>query len=122
MRVTAIRIGGDLWQVLEAEAAMVGVSVSQYIREAALARAAAAAAARGEDVLELLGKADAGHGRRMNRRSQGQGSAVRVQELAASERVRARTNVTDAHERVNEAHAVKAQSQQVVRRRQQRTA
>jgi hypothetical protein len=48
MKVTTVRFGVDLWGLLDAEAARVGVSVSQYIREAALARAAAAAAARGE--------------------------------------------------------------------------
>jgi hypothetical protein len=57
MRVTAIRMGHDLWGLLEAEAAQLGVSVSQYVREAALARAAAAAAARGEDPYELLAHA-----------------------------------------------------------------
>jgi len=54
MRVSAIRFGTDLWQVLEIEAAAVGVSVSQYVREAALMRAAAAATARGEDPFQLL--------------------------------------------------------------------
>ena len=53
MRVSAIRFA-DLWQVLEIEAAAVGVSVSQYVREAALMRAAAAATARGEDPFQLL--------------------------------------------------------------------
>jgi hypothetical protein len=57
MRVSAIRFGADLWRVLEAEAARAGVSVSQYVREAALARASAAAAARGEDPLEALAQA-----------------------------------------------------------------
>ncbi len=56
MRVSAIRVGVDLWRLLEAEAALVGVSVSQYVREAALARACAAAAARGEDPIELLAR------------------------------------------------------------------
>jgi hypothetical protein len=54
MRVSAIRFGTDLWQLLESEAARVGVSVSQYVREAALARATAAAAARGADPFEVL--------------------------------------------------------------------
>ena len=52
MRVTTVRFGHDLWQLLEVEAALVGTSVSQYIREASLARAAAAAAARGESAFE----------------------------------------------------------------------
>jgi hypothetical protein len=55
MKITTVRSSVDLWRLLEVEAAVAGVSVSQYIREAALARAAAAAAARGEDPLLLLG-------------------------------------------------------------------
>jgi hypothetical protein len=54
MKVTTVRFGSDLWELLESEAERVGVSVSQYLREAALARAAAAAAARGEAPFELL--------------------------------------------------------------------
>ena len=60
MRVTTVRFGHDLWELLEYEAALVGTSVSQYIREASLARAAAAAAARGESAFERL--ASSGHG------------------------------------------------------------
>ncbi len=59
MKVTTLRFGEDLWRLLEAEAALAGVSVSQYIRESALARAAAAAGARNEDPLVLLGAAGA---------------------------------------------------------------
>lgn len=57
MKVTTLRFGVDLWRLLEEEAARVGISVSQYIREAALARAAGAAAARGADPLTILGQA-----------------------------------------------------------------
>jgi hypothetical protein len=57
MRVTAIRMGDDVWRLLEGEAARVGVSVSQYIREAALSRAAAGAALRGEDPHTVLAQA-----------------------------------------------------------------
>src|SRR5438045_8960311 len=57
MRVTAIRMGDDVWRLLEGEAARVGVSVSQYIREAALSRAAAGAALRGEDPHTVLAHA-----------------------------------------------------------------
>ena len=56
MKVTTVRFGTDLWRFLEAEANHVGVSVSQYVREAALARAAAASAARGDDPLVVLGE------------------------------------------------------------------
>jgi hypothetical protein len=54
MKVTTVRFGPDLWRLLEGEAALAGISVSQYIREAALARASAAAAARGHGPFELL--------------------------------------------------------------------
>lgn len=54
MKVTTVRFGPDLWRLLESEAEYVGISASQYIREAALARAAAAAAARGDGPFELL--------------------------------------------------------------------
>jgi len=54
MKVTTVRFGTDLWALLETEAEYAGISVSQYIREAALARAAAAAAARGHGPFELL--------------------------------------------------------------------
>jgi len=57
MKITTLRFGRDLWRVLESEAALAGTSVSQYIREAALARAAAAATARGQSVFDLLGMA-----------------------------------------------------------------
>jgi hypothetical protein len=48
MKLTTLRIGEDLWALLAAEAEHAGVSVAQYIREAALARAAASAGARGD--------------------------------------------------------------------------
>jgi hypothetical protein len=48
MRATTVRFSDDLWAAVSAEAALAGVSASQFIREAALARAAAAAGARGE--------------------------------------------------------------------------
>lgn len=54
MRVTTLRFGPDLWELLEREAAAAGISVSQYVREAALARAAASAGARGEVPFNLL--------------------------------------------------------------------
>jgi hypothetical protein len=48
MKVTTVRFSQDLWDVVSMEAAMAGVSASEFIREAALARAAAAAGARGD--------------------------------------------------------------------------
>jgi hypothetical protein len=54
MRVTTVRFGTELWALLEEEAARDGTSVSQYIREAALARAAAAASHRGDAPFGLV--------------------------------------------------------------------
>ena len=48
MKVTTVRFGEDLWAAIAAEAEQAGVSASQFIREAALARAAASAGTRGE--------------------------------------------------------------------------
>jgi Mobilization protein NikA len=48
MKVTTVRFSEDLWATIQAEAEIAGVSASQFIREAALARASAASAARGE--------------------------------------------------------------------------
>ncbi len=48
MRATTVRFGADLWEALELEAARTGVSVAQYVREAALARVAHVAGLRGE--------------------------------------------------------------------------
>jgi hypothetical protein len=48
MHQTTVRFGRDLWEALEKEAAMAGVSVAQFIREAAVARLGYAAAPRGD--------------------------------------------------------------------------
>src|SRR4051812_10126115 len=52
MKVTTVRFSQDLWDAVAAEAEIAGVSASQFIREAALARAAAAAGSRGELLFE----------------------------------------------------------------------
>jgi hypothetical protein len=52
MKVTTVRFSEDLWAAVAAEAALSGVSASQFIREAALARAATAAGARGEALFD----------------------------------------------------------------------
>lgn len=54
MKVTTVRFGEDLWGVVAAEAERAGVSTSQFIREAALLRAAAAGSARGETLFDWL--------------------------------------------------------------------
>jgi hypothetical protein len=50
MRATTIRFPNDLWEQLEREARKQGISVAQYVRDAALYRVAySAGAARGAD-------------------------------------------------------------------------
>ena len=54
VKTTTLRMGEDLWALLEGEAERAEVSVSQYVREAALARAAFAAGNRAGVPSELL--------------------------------------------------------------------
>ena len=105
MRVSAVRFGADLWRLLEEEAELVGVSVAQYVREAALARASAAAAARGEDPLKLL----AGAARNASRRSANDASNSEAYDTPA-EVIGGRVN--DAR---SGAQALVAQSEQAAR-------
>src|SRR5262245_30897526 len=53
MHQTTVRFGADLWEALERECARLGVSVAQYLREAALTRLVYAAGRRGDDEFEL---------------------------------------------------------------------
>ena len=53
MHQTTVRFGADLWQALEEECERLGVSVAQYLREAALTRLVYAAGKRGDDDFEL---------------------------------------------------------------------
>ena len=48
MHQTTVRFGADLWAALEDECEGLGVSVAQYVREAALARLMYAAGQRGD--------------------------------------------------------------------------
>lgn len=48
MRATTIRFPNDLWDQLEREASKQGISVAQYVRDAALYRVAYSAGAREE--------------------------------------------------------------------------
>lgn len=58
MHATTVRFTDDLWELLEGEAARQGVSVAQFVRDAALFRVATVMARRGEegadDMLERL--------------------------------------------------------------------
>jgi hypothetical protein len=48
MHQTTVRFGSDLWEALDEECEHLGVSVAQYLREAALARLMYAAGERGD--------------------------------------------------------------------------
>jgi GAF domain-containing protein len=50
MHASTVRFGGDLWAEIEREAAREGVSVAQFVRDAALLRVATLAARRGDEV------------------------------------------------------------------------
>ena len=52
MHQTTLRFAPDLWDALSEEAQQVGVSVAQYVREAALARLAYTAGRRGDPMFE----------------------------------------------------------------------
>jgi hypothetical protein len=54
MRATTVRFSDDVWAAIADEAERSGVSASQFIREAALARAAGAAGARGDRLFNPL--------------------------------------------------------------------
>jgi hypothetical protein len=49
MRATTIRFPNDLWEQLEREAKKQGISVAQYVRDAALYRVAFSAGAASEN-------------------------------------------------------------------------
>ena len=109
MRVSAVRMSDDLFRLLESEARRVGVSVSQYVREAALARAVAAAARRGEDPYDVLARA-AGEA------ESSPDDGGREQRRSAIEQARMLRG--RASEAVDSAHAVMAESEQTRRRGQ----
>jgi hypothetical protein len=103
MRVTTVRFGEDLWRLLETEAASAGMSVSQYIREATLARAAAAAAVRGQDPMALLAGAP-------------ESPAPPARLDSVSERERAALLRQQANEIRQESRATTAEARQAIRR------
>jgi hypothetical protein len=106
MKVTTVRFGVDLWGLLDREAAHAGVSVSQYIREAALARAAAAAAGRGEEPLELLGE--------LQRPRTSEETLAAALDVAAGHRSGARALRAQSKQAARQAHAVTARSERVI--------
>jgi hypothetical protein len=56
-KIATVRLSHDVAHAIESEAAQAGISASRFIREAALARASAAIAARGTGDFQLLGAA-----------------------------------------------------------------
>lgn len=50
MHASTVRFGDDLWAEIEREAAREGVSVAQFVRDAALLRVATLAARRGDEI------------------------------------------------------------------------
>ncbi len=110
MHQTTVRFGADLWEALEEECASLGVSVAQYLREAALARLAYAAARRGDlDFEHALDFATEGR--------------VRQQPPAAPTLAEPPTEAATAVERaqleVSDSAALWAQGRQARRRAQQ---
>ncbi len=94
MHQTTVRFGSDLWEALAEECDRLGVSVAQYVREAAMARLAYAAAKRGDPSFEAAMERATGRGDSAEALADGQG-AVRTSE--ASEGVeRARVEVSDS--------------------------
>jgi hypothetical protein len=53
MHQTTVRFGPDLWEALERECKELGISVAQYVREAALTRLVYVGARRGDAEFEL---------------------------------------------------------------------
>ena len=49
MRATTVRFSDDLWQLVDREATVQGISAAQFVRDAALLRAASLMGARGDD-------------------------------------------------------------------------
>jgi hypothetical protein len=118
MKATTLRFGEDLWALLEDEAARSGVSVSQYVREAALARAAFAAGSRADVPAGIL----TGWARRAMDGSGGDDEKRRSADrlVAALQRAQDRREWDAAHERRiqrgEEAAALQAQARQTARR------
>ena len=106
MKATTIRFGTDVWDAIAAEAEKAGVSTAQFIRDAALARAAAAAGARGEMLFDPM--------------ATGLHDAARFDSLPADRQREIRNAVSaitraSAAETRNGSRALRAESQQARR-------
>jgi hypothetical protein len=120
MKVTTVRFGEDLWALLEFEAARAGVSVSQYIREAALARAAFAAGTRAGVTSDVLGRwADAtvADVDPAERRAGAERLVAALAREASRDQVdKAEALMRESQEQVEGAAALVGQARQTVRR------
>jgi GAF domain-containing protein len=77
MHVSTVRFGDDLWDAVDREARREGVSVAQFVRDAALLRIATLAARRGDDdALASLADLAAAAGRRKANGTGATGGAV----------------------------------------------
>jgi hypothetical protein len=111
MHQTTVRFGSDLWTALEREATRLGVSVAQYIREAALARLVYAAGQRGDDQFDLALELALGEQREPPRVPQPEGMFRQARDVPGP--------VGRAQVEVSEAAALWAQGRQVRRRAQE---
>jgi hypothetical protein len=111
MHQTTVRFGSDLWEALEEECAHLGVSVAQYVREAALTRMVYAAGKRGDDEFELA--LDVALGRELPR--PGPGPPDPLEAIAAPARS-AQAAYERAMREASEAAALAAQGQLVRQR------
>ena len=105
MHQTTVRFAADLWHELEAEAALLGVSAAQYVRDATLARLAFTAGQRSASSALTERRTEAGD-RAPSARSES--DAVWAQARLARERAR---SVRE------QAHAVQAEMRQGLRGR-----
>jgi hypothetical protein len=115
MRATTVRFGTDLWAMLELEAKRSGVSVAQYVREAALARLAFSAGVRGDETPwgSRPGEEE-GTSRELSQALRATSRALSTQ----AEAIAAQSKSLDARARDElrqESRAVIAQSQQILR-------
>src|SRR2546430_12146433 len=75
MRATTVRFSRDLWAMVEAGAEAAGVSVAQFVRDAALTRVVYAAGRRGDPMYDAAA-ADAASSLRALESGDSEGSAL----------------------------------------------
>jgi hypothetical protein len=108
MHQTTVRFGADLWEALERESERLGVSVAQYVREAALARLVYSAGRRGDDEFDLALEIALAEREEPARTPQPEGPLSAAAEVLSP--------VERAHVEATESSAVWAQARQARRR------